>query len=67
MSVHLIGVKTLGAANDRYRPLAARVLAKTILIIVALTHKIVQEVVYMIREDLQHGRIQRDPEVWERD
>jgi hypothetical protein len=67
MSVHLVGIDTFGAVNDGHRTLAARVFVKTISIIVTLAHKIVQEVVYMIREDLNHGRIQRDPKAWERD
>jgi hypothetical protein len=67
MSMHLVGIDTFGAVNDGHRTLAARVFAKTISIIVTLTHKIVQEVVFMIRADLNHGRIQRDPKAWERD
>lgn len=67
MSVHLVGIDTFGAVNDGHRTLAARVFAKTISIIVTLTHKFVQEVVYIIREDLNHGRISRDPKDWERD
>jgi hypothetical protein len=66
MSVQLAGVETLGAANVGHRPLVARMIAKTIAIVVGVAHKIADEVVYMIREDLRHGRISRDPKDWER-
>ena len=66
MSMHLVGVDTLGAANDGHRPFAARVFAKTISIIVTVANKIFEEVVYTICEDIRHGRIPRVPEDWER-
>ena len=66
MSLHLIGVDTLGPVNDGYRSLAVRAFAKTISIIVAVTKRVFQEVVYTICEDIRHGQIQRIPEDWER-
>ena len=67
MSVHLVEIETLEALSDRRRPLAARVLAKTISIVVTLAHQIVQEVMDTIREDFRHGLIERSPKAWERD
>ena len=66
MSMHLVAVDTLGAANDGHRSLAARVFARTISVIVTVASRIVEEVVYTISEDIRHGRIQRIPEDWER-
>jgi hypothetical protein len=67
MSMHLVGIDTFRAVNDRHRTFAERVFTKTITIIVTLIRKIVHEAVYVIREDLDHGRIQRDPTAWEHD
>jgi hypothetical protein len=61
-----IGFSTLEAGNPGDRPLATRVMTKTVSVIVGLARGIVEEVVYTIREDLKHGRIQREPEDWER-
>ena len=66
MSVQLVGIDTFGTAKARHQPLAARMIAKTIAIVVGVAHKIADEVVYMIREDLRHGQISRDPKDWER-
>ena len=41
-------------------------MTKTNSVIVGLVRTNVEEVVYTIREDLKRGRIQRDPEDWER-
>ena len=65
MSAQEIGFSTLEAGNAGDR-LATRVMTKTISVIVGLARRIFEEVVYMIREDLKHGRIQREPEDWER-
>jgi hypothetical protein len=66
MSTQEIGFSTLEAGNAGDRQLATRVVTKTISVIVGLAGRIVEEVVYTIREDLKHGRIQREPEDWER-
>ena len=61
-----IGFSTLEAWNSGDWPLAARVITKTISVIVSIARRIVEEVVYTIREDIRHGQIQRIPEDWER-
>ena len=66
MSVQLVGVDTLGTAKVGHQPLAARMIAKTVAIVVGVAHKIADEVVYTIREDFRHGQISRDPKDWER-
>ena len=66
MTTQEIGFSTLEARNSGDRPLATRVMTKTVSVIVGLARGIVEEVVYTIREDLKHGRIQREPEDWER-
>jgi hypothetical protein len=67
MTTDLVGVGTLGSANDGDRPFAVRLVAKTISIIGGVARKLVDEIVYTIREDLSHGRISRDPKDWELD
>ena len=66
MSVQLVGVDTLGTAKVGYQPIAARMIARMVSIVVGVAHKIADEVVYTIREDLRHGQISRDPKDWER-
>jgi hypothetical protein len=66
MSMRLFAIDKPGAVNDGHLPLAVRVFAKTIFVIVTVTNRIFQEVVYTIREDIRHGQIQRIPEDWER-
>ena len=58
-------VDTFEAAKVGHRSPAAPMLAKTIAIVVGVAYKIADEVVYMIREDLRHGQISRDPKDWE--
>lgn len=67
MSVQVVGADAFGTRGERRQPLAARIVASTISIIAGLTHRIIEEVVYTIREDLSHGRISRDPKDWECD
>ena len=62
MSVQSVEVETLVVARVGHAPLATRVLA----IVASVAHKIADEVTYMIREDLRHGQISRDPKDWER-
>jgi hypothetical protein len=66
MTTQEIGFSALEAATPSIRPLAIRVLARTISIIAGIARVIAAEVVYMIREDLSHGRMRREPEDWER-
>ena len=56
----------LEAAEATARPLAMRALAATASFIGAVARTIWSELVYMIREDAAHGRIERIPEDWER-
>ena len=65
MSVQLIGADILGAAKVGHQPIAARMIARTIAIVVSIVHRIADEVVYTIREDVRHGQISRDPKDWE--
>ena len=65
MSVQLVGVDTLGTAKVGYQPIAARMIARMVSIVVGVAHKIADEVVYTIREDFRHGQISRDPKDWE--
>jgi hypothetical protein len=67
MTTDLVGVGTLGAANDADRPFAVRLVDKTISIIAGVARKLVDEIVYTIREDHSHGQISRNPKDWERD
>lgn len=66
MSTQEIGFSTLEAGNAGDRQFATRVIAKTISVIVGIARRIVEEVVFTIRADLAHGRIQRELEDWER-
>ncbi len=66
MSMRLVAVDKRGVVNDGDLPLAAGVFAKTISVIVTVTNRIFQEILYTIREDIRHGQIQRIPEEWER-
>ena len=66
MSMRLVAVDKLGAVNDGHLPLAARVFANAISLMVTVLKTIVQEVIYTVREDVRHGQIQRIPEDWER-
>jgi hypothetical protein len=65
MSTQEIGFSTFEAGNAGDRQFATRVVAKTTSFIVGLASRIVEEVTYMIRQDLGHGQIQREREDWE--
>ena len=64
MSVQLVEVDTLKAARVRHQSLVARRIAQTIAIVVGAGYRIGGEVVYIIRKDVRHGRISRDPNDW---
>ena len=66
MSVQVVGIDTFGKAKVGHQPLVALMIVKTIAIVMGVAHKIADEVVYTIREDLRHGQISRDPKDWER-
>jgi hypothetical protein len=61
MSAHTVGFDTLAPVDNRYLRVASRLAFRTVSIIVAVTGKVGEEVVYMLREDFAHGRIRRDP------
>ena len=67
MTTDLIGVGGLGTTNDGDRHFAVRLVATTIPIIASVARRLVDEVVYTIGVDLNHGRMSRDPKDWELD
>jgi hypothetical protein len=62
MSVQSIEHEPRVLATGGYASLVARMIA----IGRAVARGVADEVMYMLREDLRHGRISRDPEDWER-
>jgi hypothetical protein len=65
MSVDVVGFDTLVAAKAGRQPLAARMMSSVIAGVVGAAHRVANEVIYAIREDIRHGRISRDPKDWE--
>ncbi len=62
MSLQSVEVEALLVARVGRATLATRMMA----VVASVAHKIAEEVAYMIREDLRHGLISRDPKDWER-
>jgi hypothetical protein len=67
MTMNLVEDETFAAGNTGDRPLAVRVVAITLSILMALARRVVEEISYTIGEDLGHGQISRNQEDWERD
>jgi hypothetical protein len=62
MSLQSVEVEALLVARVGRETLATRMMA----FVAGVAHKTAEEVAYMIREDLRHGLISRDPKDWER-
>jgi hypothetical protein len=66
MSTQEIGYSPFEAATPSVRRFAKRVITGAIAVVAGLARLIVEEAVYMFREDFKHGQIRREPEDWER-
>ena len=66
MTMQLDGLERFVPVNAEGRSLAGRLIATSAPVIVGVLRWTIAELAYMIREDIGHGRIERQREDWER-